>query len=307
MPLIIGTVRNQRSATALATTLSDNINFAFRAHALHIDLYCLKNTTTASSLLVEVQKLGQVRINTVNGQPESTIDGQDLHDFSPTALGLSPYKTVLTAVDNDPHLTTIYYPFSPFPTDPTEPFGLSPGLGTQIDLVFIADNGANTFDTYTYDITVEGLTDAPSFGYVRFVRDAQTGVVGNQVNTKVYGRRFLGAFNFMTTSFDDLAAAAAIDVTTIRNQAILDSSAVILGPARPARTGAQLYLPQITAAPPVLLDNGSHFQNFGILNRGTPGAAGGGLGFDITGKGTIELQTTAGAADAYRTYPTTLI
>lgn len=306
MPLIIGTVRNQRSATTAATTLSDNINFAFRAHALHLDVYSQKDSVTASSLLIEVQKLSQVRINTVNGQPESTIDGQDLHDFSPTALGLCPYKTVLTATSGDPHAFSMYYPFSPFPTDPTEPFGLAPGLGTQIDMVWIADAAA-TFISYTYDITVEGLTDAPTFGYVRFVRDAQTGIVGNQVNTKVYGKRFLGAFNFMTTSFDDLASGAAMDVTTIRNQSILDSSAVILGPSKPLRTGASLILPQITATPPILLDNGSHFQNFGIQNRGTPGANGGGLGFDISGKGTIELATTAGAADAYRTYPTTLI
>ena len=100
MPLIIGTVRNQRSAGSTATTLSDNINFAFRAHALHLDVYCLKNNTTASSLLVEVQKLSQVRINTTSGQPESTIDGQDLHDFMPAALARTPYKTILSAVDN---------------------------------------------------------------------------------------------------------------------------------------------------------------------------------------------------------------
>ena len=306
MPLIIGTVRNQRAATALATTLSDNINFGFRAHALHLDVYALKNTTTARSLLLQVQKLSQVRINTVNGQPESTIDGQDLYDFQPSALGFTPFTTVLTAVDNDPQIFGMYYPLSPFPDDPTEPFGLAPGLGTQIDMVFIAD-GTNTFDNYTYDITVEGLTDAPTFGWTRFVRDAQTGVVANQVNTKVYGKRFLGAMNFMTTSLDDLAAAAAIDVTTIRTQSVLESSNVILGPARPLRSGAGLYLPQVTASPPVVLDNGSHFQDFGVNNRGTPAAGGGGLGFDISGKGTIELQTIAGAADAYRTYPTTLI
>jgi hypothetical protein len=300
MPLIIGTVRNQRPAGATATTLSDNINFAFRAHALHIDLYNIKNTTTASSLLSQMQKLSQVRINTVSGQPESTIDGQDLYDFHPAALGRSPYKAVLTAVDNDPHCITMAYPLSPFFDDPTEPFGLDAGRGTQIDLVFAAD-GSNSFDGTTYDITVEGLTGAATKGYTRFVRDAQTGIVGNQVNTKVYGKRFLGCMNFMTTSFDDLAANASIDVTTIRTQAILQSSAVILGPFRPQRTGAVLYLPQITSAAPFYLDNGSHFQNFGILNKA------GDLGFDISGQGTIELQTTAGAADAYRTYPTTLI
>lgn len=300
MPLIIGTVRNQRSAGSTATTLSDNINFAFRTHALHLDVYAQKNSGSASSLLALVQKLSQVRINTTSGQPESTIDGQDLHDFHPAALGRSPYKTVLTAVATDPHAFTITYPMSPFIDDPTEPFGLDAGRGTQIDMVWTAD-GTQTFNSYTYDITVEGLTNAPTKGYVRFIRDAQTGVVGNSINTKVYGKRFLGAMNFMTTSFDDLAGAAAIDVTTIRTQAILDSSSVILGPARPQRTGSLLYLPQITASPPVLLDNGSHFQNFGIMNKA------GDLGFDITGKGTIELQTTAGAADAYRTYPTTLI
>lgn len=301
MPLIIGTVRNQRSAGTTATTLSDNINFGFRAHALHLDVYCLVNTTKAlGSLLTMVQKLSQVRINTTSGQPESTIDGQDLHDFMPTALARTPYKTVLTTVDNDPQAFTLAYPLSPMFDDPTEPFGLDAGRGTQIDMVWTAD-GTTTTDTYTYDITVEGLTNAPSKGYTRFIRDAQTGVVGQGINTKVYGKRFLGVMNFQTTSFDDLAAAAAIDVTTIRTQAILESSAVILGPMRPQRSGATLYLPQITASPPIVLDNGSHFQNFGIANKA------GDLGFDINQKGTIELQTVAGATDAYRTYPTTLI
>src|SRR5437899_12653747 len=114
MQHIIGTVRKQRSTTAASTTLSDNLAFDFRCHSIHLDVYCLKNTTTASSLLVQVQKLSQVRINTVNGQPESTIDGQDLHDFHPAALARSPFKTVLTAVDNDPHVFTLSYPFSPF-------------------------------------------------------------------------------------------------------------------------------------------------------------------------------------------------
>jgi hypothetical protein len=304
MPLIIGTVRNQRSATASATTLSDNIAFDFTAHNLHLDVYCLKNTTTASSLLIEVQKLSQVRINTTRGQPESTIDGQDLHDFQPCAMGFTPYKTVLTATDNDPHAFTIYYPLSPFPNDPTEPFGLAPRLGTQLDMSFIADT-SNSFDTYTYDVTVEGVTGKPTSGYVRFIRDAQTGVVGNSVNTKVYGNRFLGCQNFGTTSFDDLTAASAMDVTTFRTQAVLQSSAVILGPSRPQRTGASLRFPQVvgtaTGNTPVVLDDSSHFQDFGINNRA------GSLGFDISGQSTIELQTTAGASNAYRTYPTTLI
>ena len=167
-------------------------------------------------------------------------------------------------------------------------------------MVWTAD-GAASFDTYTYDITVEGLTGAPTKGYTRFIRDSQTGVVGNAVNTKVYGKRFLGVHNFVTTSYDDLSASSAVDVTTIRTQSILDSSSVILGPMRPMRTGSTQYLPLITSSFPAFLDNGSHFQNFGIANKA------GDLGFDITGKGTIELQTIAGAADAYRTYPTTLI
>lgn len=300
MPLIIGTVRNQRSAGTTATTLSDNINFNFRAHALHLDVYCLKNNTTASSLLVEVQKLSQVRINTTSGQPESTIDGQDLHDFLPAALGRTPYKTILSAVDNTNQGFSLVYPLSPFVDDPTEPFGLDAGRGTQIDMVWTAD-GTASFDTYTYDITVEGLTGAPTKGYTRFIRDAQTAAVGGAINTKVYGKRFLGVHNFVTTSYDDLAASSAIDVTTIRTQAILQSSAVILGPMRPFRTGSLQYLPLITTSFPAFLDNGSHFQNFGIMNKA------GDLGFDISGQGTIELQTVGGAADAYRTYPTTLI
>lgn len=304
MGLIITSLRSQRSHAATAEVLTENIQLDYTAHALHLDTFALKNGTMASSLLVLVQELTQARIETVTGQPESTIDGQDWHDFQVGALGLLPYKTVLTAVDNDPHFFNLVYPLSPFPTDPTEPFGLAPNRGTQFSASWAADT-ANAFDTYTYDLTVEGVSKdikgAPK-GYVRFQRDAQTaGAAGAPFLTRVDGSRFLGIQNFMTTSIDDLAAAAAVDVTSIRTQSVKFSGSTRIGPFRPSRAYSTLYHQAITASPPNLLDDGSHFQDFGINNRA------GDLGFAIPSGERVEVETIAGAANAFRTYPVTLI
>lgn len=303
MGLIWGILENQRSAGATATTLSTIVNASFPVQNMHIDVYSLKNATTASSLLVEVQKLQEVHLNTTAGTPESSIRGQDLFDFHPTALGRSSYISVLTAVDNDPHMFATSYPFSPFPDDPTENFGLPANRATTFEMQFIADTAAS-FDTYTYDLTLEGVdagTRPNPKGYIKFVRDEQTLAVGSAVFTRFVAKRLLGIFNFVTTSFDDLAAAAAIDVTTIRTQEIAFSRNTVYGPFRPARAAAFQWLPMITASPPILLDNGDHFENFGINNRM------GDLGLDVSKETLTEIKTTGGAANAARIYPVCLV
>lgn len=303
MGFIWGILENQRSATANATTLSTIVNASFPCMNMHIDVYSLKNSTVASSNLVNVQKLQEVHLNTTAGTPESSIRGQDLVDFHPTALQRSSYISVLTAVDNDPYLFTTSYPFSPFPDDPTENFGLPANRATTWEMQFIADV-ANTFDNYTYDLTLEGVdvqTRPNPKGYIKFVRDEETLAVGSAIFTRFVAKRLLGIFNFQTTSFDDLAAAAAVDVTTIRTQEITFSRNTVYGPFRPARAGAYQWLPQITASPPILLDNGDHFQNFGIQNRV------GDLGIDVSKETLTEIKTTGGAANAARIYPVCLV
>ena len=83
MGLIVASVRNQRSMTANATTLQDDIKFSFTANAFHLNVFCLKLTTGAATLQQLVDKVDQFRIATVRGQPESTVDGDDLFDFLP--------------------------------------------------------------------------------------------------------------------------------------------------------------------------------------------------------------------------------
>lgn len=304
MVIYIATLRSQRSHAATAEVLTDNIQLGYTVHAAHLDVFTLKNSTSAATILALIQESNQIRVETVGGQPESTIDGEDLHDFLVAAHGFSPYSSVLTTTDNDPHFYNLLYPFSPFPTDPSEPFGLAPLRGTQLSISWLADT-ALFFDTYTYDLTVEGVdsTTKPNpKGYVRFTRDAQTGVVGQAINTRVQGNRLLGVHNFMTTGIDDLAAAAAVDVTTIRTQEVIVSGATRLGPMRPSRTGSSQRLPLITATPLIYLDNASHFQDFGYQNDS------GDLGVPIPPTSEVtEIRTTAGAANAYRTYPVTLI
>ncbi len=303
MGLIWALVEQQRSAGTAATTLSSVLNTTFPVHNMHIDVYSQKISTGASSNLVEVQKLQEIHLNTTSGTPESSIRGQDLADFHPTALGISPFITVLTAVSTDPMFFAMTYPFSPFPNDPTEPFAMPANRATTFEMQFIADI-AGTFNTYTYDLTLEGtsVTDKPNpKGYIKFVRDEQTGVVGQALFTRFVANRLLGIFNFQTTGFDGLAAAAAVNVTSIRTQELTFSRNTVYGPFTPQRAGALQFLPMITASPPIQLVNATHFHNLGINNRV------GNLGVDVTRDANTEIRTVAGAANAYRTYPVCLV
>lgn len=303
MGYIWGILENQRSAGTTATTLSTIVNASFPCINMHIDVYSQKASTTASSNLVEVQKVQEVHLNTTAGTPESSIRMQDLVDFHPTALGRSSYISVLTAVDTDPMLFCTTYPFSPYPDDPTEPFALPANRATTFEMQFIADI-AVTFNTYTYDLTLEGTSSADKpnpKGYIKFTRDEFTGTVGAANYTRFVAKRLLGIFNFETTSYDDLAAAAAVDVTSIRTQELTFSRNTVFGPFRPARAGALEWLPMITANPPVLLDNSSHFHNFGINNRV------GDLGINVSQETLTEVRTIAGAANAIRVYPVCLV
>lgn len=304
MGFIWGILENQRTATAGATTLATIVNASFPAINMHIDVYSLVQGTIASgTLLNNVQKLQEMHLNTTAGTPESSVRGVDLFDFHRTALQRSPYISVLTTVDNDPFLFCMTYPFSPFPDDPTENFSLPANRATTWEMQFIADV-ASQWDTYTYDLTLEGTAaqDKPSpNGYIKFVRDEFTAAVGGANYTRFVAKRLLGIHNFVTTSFDDLAAAAAVDVTSIRTQEVTFSRNTVYGPFRPARAGGLQWLPMITAAPPILLDNGSHFHNFGIQNRV------GQLGADVSKETLTEIRTIGGVADAVRVYPVCLV
>ena len=155
MGLIIASVRNQRSAGATATTLTDEIKFNFTANAFHLNIFMLKLTTGAATLQQLVDKVDQFRISTVRGQPETSVDGDTLFDFLPN-IGVQRFISATSTTDNDPMGFGLTYPCSPFPNDPTKNFGLKYGDGEQTEIDFSADKAVD-YDNGTNDLTVEGI------------------------------------------------------------------------------------------------------------------------------------------------------
>ena len=302
MGLIIGNVRLQRDMGNTATTLTEDIKFDFTCNQLHADYFCSKDTASAATLQNMVDKVTQVRINTTNGTPESTIDGDDLYDFSAVALKTPRFATVVTNTLRIPHAFGMSYPFNPFIREPLRPFGLPAGKGVQ----FVQDLAADVtqqYDSFVYDLTLEGVasSDQTTGGYVKFTQDSFTsGAVNSIRDTTVSGNRLLGVYNFETTCFDDLAASAANDVTGIRQQSITFSDNPVFN-YKISRTWAMQDVLKTTASPAMVLDLGHSFEDFGALNNNNV------LGIDIRGK-QVKIKTTAGvASEATRVYGVSLV
>jgi len=305
MGLIVASVRNQRTPGAAATTLTDDIKFAFTATALHLDTFGLLVASAADTFQGVVDEVTQVRYSDIDSNPVSTIDGDDLFDFLPN-IGQFPFITnnALT-VDNQDKAFSLTQPFSPFPNDPSKNFGLPSNKGVQFTVDWLADT---TIDGRAYDLAVEGISadikPSPA-GYVRFVRDAYTpGAVAEQNFTDLEGagKRLLGCMNFQTTEFDALAASAGFDVTGIREQAILYSNDIKVGPYKPYRAwgmGKFKRAPLAADGGGNQLNLGHFFEDFGINN------ATGGLGLNIAGAN-VRVRTTAGVAEATRVNPVIL-
>jgi hypothetical protein len=305
MGKIVASVRNQRAPGAAATTLTEDIKFGFVAHAVHIDTFGLLVASAADTFQGVVDELTQVRYSTTNSQPESSIDADDLFDFMPN-VGVPQFITnnALT-VDNQPKAFSLTQPFTPFPLDDTRNYGLPVGKGIQLELDWAADT---TIDGRAYDVTVEGITSdvqPDPIGYIKFIRDSYTsGAVGEENFTTVNGNRLLGVMNFQTTEFDALAASAAFNVTGIREQALLLSDNIVLGPYKSSRSWSMndAYVPSTRAgASPTgtQLNLGHFFADYGIHNSGA-------LGVNIQGRNT-KIRTTAGVAEATRVNPVVLV
>ena len=306
MGKIVASVRNQNAPGATATTETEDIKFNFIAHALHIDVFGLLVASASDTFQGIVDELNQVRFTTTRSQPESTIDADDLFDFLPD-IGVPQFITnnALT-VDNQPKAFSVTQPFTPFPLDDTRNYGLGAGRGVQVELDFADDT---TMDNRNYDVTVEGITSdiqPDPIGYIKFVRDAYTsGAVGEENFTEIVGNRLLGVANFQTTEFDALAASAATNVTGIREQALLLSSDIVLGPYKSFRSWDMNngYVPSTRAgASPTgtKLNLGHFFANYGIGNSGA-------IGINIAGARRAEIRTTAGVAQATRVNPVVLV
>ncbi|MEE9215747.1 MAG: hypothetical protein V3U54_13410 [Thermodesulfobacteriota bacterium] len=308
MGLIVANVENQKSAGSTLTSITDDIKFTFIAHALHLNVFELATGGTVSTLQVLVDKLTSINLLTTVAQPESTIDTDDWFDLLPW-IGINRYISILTAADNIPHAFGLLYPLSPFPNDPTQNFGAPANRLTQFQTNWAAD-AALGFDNAVYDLTVEGMdvTDKPNpQGYVKFTQDSFTsGAVDSVQKTDIIGRRLLGTFNFQTVAFDDLAAAAANNVTTIREQSVTFSENVKIGPYKPSRSWTQSPFHREvlsgTAGVGTQLDLGHFLSDYGWMNNNTAR-----LGIDIT-PGNVKVETKAGvASSATRVYPVALV
>ncbi len=298
MGKIVASVRNGRAPGAAATTLNDDIKFNFVAHALHLDMYGYLVASAADTFVGVVDEVQQCRFSTTNSQPESTIDGDDLFNFN-TLLGIPQFITnnALT-VDNQPKAFSLTQPFTPFTLDDTRNYGLPQGKGVQFEVDWQADT---TVDNRSYDLTVEGLTSdiqPDPIGYMAFTRDAWTaGAVGEEHFTTVTGQKLLGCMNFQTTEFDALAASTGISVCGIREQAVLMSDNIVLGPYKSSRNWSMNngVIPSTRAGGTTegsLLNLGAFFEDYGIHNSGP-------IGINIAGRNT-KVRTTAGVAEALR-------
>jgi len=308
MGLIVANVENQKSPGTGLTSITDDIKFTFVAHALHLNVFSEKDEATAATLQNLVDKLTSINLLTTVGQPESTIDGDDWFDLLPW-ININRYISILTSTDGIPHAFGLLYPLSPFPLDPTQNFGAPANRLTQLQTNWAADINQD-FDTYLYDITVEGMdvTDKPSpQGYVKFVQDSFTsGGVDSVQKTDVIGRRLLATFNFQTTAYDDLAAGAANNVTGIREQSVAFSENIKIGPYKPSRSWTQSPFHREvlsgTAGVGTQLDLGHFLSDYGWMNDNAAR-----LGIDIT-PGNVKIETKAGVAtEATRVYPVALV
>jgi len=305
MGLEYGELATQESLTANATSHKFDIDVNYTLNDISMSFFCLKLAATATTNQILIDKVDRVEVSTVNGDPESSIDGDDLWDFSKYAFGNSHnYISKLTSTDNLPHAFGMQYPFSPHPHNLRAPFGLAPRMGKQFTVKNIADVAA-TFDAYTMDLLLEGVSgsDAGTSGHMKFTRDAYTsGAVDANQDTQVIGKRLLGTYNFMTTSHDDLAASASHDVTGIRSQRLLEDTTSVLkwkpfsqwGRRKNAtNTDLGVIAGDVTDIPDIL-DDGRWFQDFGIQSLPA------GINMDSGKK--YEIRTTAGVAEATRVY-----
>jgi len=309
MPLIIANVANQKALGATASTLQTEIKFGFNTHALHLDTFALKDSGTAATIQNLVDKLTTVKVITENGNPESTIDGDDLFDMQKLVFDIQNYHSILTSTDNIPHAFGMALPFSPQPLDPTKNFGLAAEQGIQLNIDYAADVSQD-FDGYTMDITVEGVetADKPNpLGYLKYKQHAKTfSAVGEEMETKIgKAKRLCGVMNKVTTSYDDLAASASESVQGISTQRILASSKSVYEykPSRAWTTRRPQTVASYAAAAAEMnvLDSGRSFADFGIHNDSVK------VGLDVSGNSNIEVQSVAGVAEAVTVCPIILV
>ena len=311
MALKIASIKNQQSLGATATTLTEDIRLNYNVHSFHVDVFALKDSGTVATMQNLIDKITDVRISTLSANPESIIDNDDLFDMQGLVYKNLRYHSINTSTDNIPHAYGVQIGMSPFPSDPTRNFGLPANNGVQFITTTAADVSQD-YDNFTMDLTVEALdtSDKPnSLGHCKYIQDSfNNGAVGSARSTIIGpAQRLLGVFNFQTTSFDDLSASAAYDVTGIREQQITFSESVAAS-HKPSRSWSMKPIQTVasfSAAAAVInvLDDGRYFSDYGFNNDNAS------LGINISGIGqNTAVKTFAGvASEATRVMPIVLV
>ena len=313
MALKIASIKSQEAtSTSAVGTDTEDIRLNYNVHSFHLDVFAQKDEATAATVQNLVgDKITTIRLSTLNGNPETTIRTDDLFDAQTLIFGKHHYHSILTSTDDIPHAFGVQLPMSPFPDDPTRNFGLTANEGIQ----WIMDEAADVnqdFDNYVYDLTVEGLdtSDKPnSLGHIKYMQNIYTSGAVNSINDTTIGpaNRLLGVYAFQTTSYDDLAAAAANDVTGIRELQITFSES-IAARFKPSRSWSMKNVQTVAtyaAAAAVInvLDDGRFWNDFGIQNDNAS------LGINIAGIGNnTKVKSVAGvASEATRIMPLVLV
>ncbi|MDE1868000.1 MAG: hypothetical protein KGI08_09870, partial [Thaumarchaeota archaeon] len=102
------------------------------------------------------------------------------------------------------------------------------------------------------------------------------------------------------TFIDDLSTSSAVNVTSVRTNAVTNSRNVIWGPFTPMRATAINRWPMSSPVAQTLLDDGDMFVNYGMFNNTGNG------GININGQSNIEIQTVGGTTDTITIYPIVL-
>ena len=296
MGLVIANIAQDVAPGASATTRYEDIKKSYTVQNLVLQSIARSTTTSsAGTLLGLTSRFDRIFINTISSSNVTDWEGEHLYDFDVLALKNFPMVEAAVA-DNIPMGTGINIPQSPYPFNYDKPYGMAPNRGTQIQFNWIAD-AATTGDAGQYSLTAVGNPDVTNpIGMLANVRDSFTAAAAGEIrNTRVIGKRLAGVYNFGTSAFSDLAAAAAYNVTTFRDHAITESDDVKLGPVEDFYTFAKGSY-EVGA----LIDEGSEFIDLGFNVTGDP------VGIDIS-VGDWKYRSTRGVTDAGISYPIRII
>lgn len=296
MGLEYAQVLQDESPGAAATNVFANMKKSFTVQNLVLQVPARENSTdTASTLLGCTSRLDRIFLSTNTGSNVVDWEGEHLWDFDVQSGFAYPLAETGQA-QNVPIGAFWNLPLSAKPFDFDVAQGAAPQRLTQIQFSWAADAVA-LGDSATLSLTAIGNPDISNpVGMLANVRDNfSANSAGQQRDVDVIGKTLMGVYNFGTTGYSDLAAAAAFNVTTFRDHSIVQGDAVKVGPIQDFALSAMGKAYEIGA----LIDEGSEVWDLGYRNTNPSG-------INIS-DGTWAYRNTRGATNAGISYPIRLI